>query len=447
MADAERPTMHNLAVGIDVGTSGVRAAAVDETGLRVAFADVGMALPLGRGGLVTQDPAIWWDATRRVLQHLSKQIELERIGAIAVSGTSGTILGIDADGRPAAPAQMYNSQASARILRRIGAVAPAETVALGPTSALARAIALQSAPGVTRVIHQADWISGQFLGRFDLTDENNALKTGYNAVTRRWPDWLVEAGMRPDALPTVVAAGTVTGRIERQCSAELGLRTDVAIVAGTTDGCAAFLAAGAETCGDAVTSIGTTLVLKVLSDRAIFAPKFGVYSHRIGNTWLVGGASNSGGAAIAKHFPLDRIRALSKRMNPKVPSGLDYYPLAGRGERFPICDPHLEARLAPRVDDEVLFLKGLMEGVTGVEKLGYRVIADLGAPSVTSIRTVGAAARNLAWRAIRQRVLDVALVEPADSEAAVGAAKLAQKGVLGRPLTVLGRPPDKGSRV
>jgi hypothetical protein len=59
---------------------------------------------------------------------------------------------------------MYNSQASAKILRRIAAVAPAETVARGPTSALARAIALQKEPGVTRVIHQADWISGQFLG-------------------------------------------------------------------------------------------------------------------------------------------------------------------------------------------------------------------------------------------------------------------------------------------
>ena len=83
-------------------------------------------------------------------------------------------------------------------------------------------------------------------------------------------------------------AGTITGRIERLRSAELGLAADVAIVAGTTDGCAAFLAAGAETCGHAVTSLGTTLVLKVLSNRAIFAPKFGVYSHRIGNAWLVG---------------------------------------------------------------------------------------------------------------------------------------------------------------
>ena len=71
-------------------------------------------------------------------------------------------------------------------------------------------------------------------------------------------------------------------------------------------------------------------------------------------------------------------------MDPKVPSGLDYYPLATRGERFPICDPNLEARLEPAVDNEVLFLQALMEGVTGVEKLGYHVIAGLGGPSVKS---------------------------------------------------------------
>jgi D-ribulokinase len=424
--------MYNLALGIDVGTSGVRAAAVDENGLRVAFAAVKMPAPSNLGGVVTQDPAVWWDATRHVLRGLSRQTNLKRIGAIAIDGTSGTILGIYSNGRPVAQAQMYNSQASPEIVRRIAAVAPSETMAHASTSALARAIALQNEPGVTRVIHQADWIAGKFLGRFDFSDENNALKTGYNPVTQRWPDWLVKAGMRPNLLPKVVPAGTIIGRIERRRSAELGLAAGVAIVAGTTDGCAAFLAAGAEACGHAVTSLGTTLVLKVLSNRAIFAPKFGIYSHRIGNSWLIGGASNSGGAAITKHFCLDRLRELSMRMKPKVPTGLDYYPLVGRGERFPICDPHLEARLEPRVDNEVLFLQALMEGVTGVEKLGYRVLADLGGPSVTSIRTVGTGARNRAWRAIRERMLDMILVEPADDQAAVGSAKLAQKGLSGR---------------
>jgi len=65
-----------------------------------------------------------------------------------------------------------------------------------------------------------------------------------------------------------------------------------------------------------VTSLATTLVLKLLSDRPLFDSDLGVYSHRIENLWLVGGASNSGGAAIAKHFSLDQIRELSEKINP-----------------------------------------------------------------------------------------------------------------------------------
>jgi sugar (pentulose or hexulose) kinase len=223
----------------------------------------------------------------------------------------------------------------------------------------------------------------------------------------------------------VVRAGTATGTIARCRASALGFAADVAIVAGTTDGCAAFLAAGAERCGDAVTSLGSTLVLKLLSDRPLFDFKLGVYSHRIDNLWLAGGASNSGGAAIARHFSLDQIRELSEKMIPSVPTGLHYYPLAGRGERFPHNNPDMEERVQPRPENDVLFLQALMEGVTSVEKLGYHCLAELQGPPVKSIRTVGSGAKNAAWRAIRARMLAIPIIDPADDEAAVGAAKLA----------------------
>src|SRR3712207_7580953 len=55
--------------------------------------------------------------------------------------------------------------------------------------------ALQALPGVARLLHQADWVAGRLLDRFARTDENNALKTGYDPVERRWPDWLARAGL------------------------------------------------------------------------------------------------------------------------------------------------------------------------------------------------------------------------------------------------------------
>jgi len=422
--------MRDLALGIDVGTSAVRAAAVDANGRRTAFAAATMPAPFNENGLVTQHPAVWWNATRHVVQSLAGQIDLTRIGAIAVDGTSGTVLGVDANGQHIGPAQMYNSRAPAEIVRSIAAVAQPESGAHGATSALARAIAMQSQPGVIRLIQQADWISGQFSERFDVTDENNALKLGYDPIARCWPDWLVKVGLRPDRLTTVVPAGTATSTIARCRASALGLAADVVIVAGTTDGCAAFLAAGAERCGDAVTSLGTTLVLKLLSDRPLFNSDLGVYSHRIDDLWLVGGASNSGGAAIAKHFSLDQIRELSEKIIPSVPTGLHYYPLAGRGERFPHNNPDMEERVQPRPENDILFLQALMEGVTSVEKLGYRCLAELEGPPVKSIRTVGSGAKNAAWRAIRARMLATPIIDPVDDEAAVGAAKLARRGLL-----------------
>jgi len=90
----------------------------------------------------------------------------------------------------------------------------------------------------------------------------------------------------------------------------------------------------------------------------------------------------------------------------------------------------MEEQLEPRPESDILFLQGLLEGVTSVEKLGYDRLAGLGGPLVKSIRTVGGGAKNAAWRTIRARMLGVPLIDPTDDEAAVGAAKLARRGLI-----------------
>ncbi len=80
------------------------------------------------------------------------------VGAIAVDGTSGTILMVSEDGTPAGLASMYNDVAEAADLAIVAAVAPVETAALGSTSPLARALPVRG-DGL-RLLHQADWIAG-----------------------------------------------------------------------------------------------------------------------------------------------------------------------------------------------------------------------------------------------------------------------------------------------
>lgn len=72
--------------------------------------------------------------------------------------------------------------------------------------------------------------------------------------------------------------------------------------------------------------------------------RFGVYSHRLDDKWLVGGASNTGGAVLRQIFTDDQLGKLSQQINPAETSPLDYYPLQDVGERFPVADPKMEPR-------------------------------------------------------------------------------------------------------
>ena len=417
--------MMPLVIGIDIGTSGARAVA-----MRPDFSIAARsAVSLDRFGQNPRDPAVWWAAVGAALTELLSAIDRATVRAIAVDGTSGTLLRVDGTGRPLAEPLMYNDKvADDAILAVIAREAPAASAAHGATSGLAKALWFQHLPGIAAVLHQADWIAGNLSGRFDVSDENNALKTGYDVEARRWPDWIAATGMRMDLLPRVVEPGDVTGALTAAVADVFGLPRDVIVVAGTTDGCASFLATGAAAAGDGVTALGSSLTIKILSDRPISAPRFGIYSHRLGNAWLAGGASNSGGKVLAQHFPLARIIELSATIDPTTETGLDYYPLSTAGERFPIADPALPPRLVPRPANDADYLKAMFEGIAAIEALGYHRLAELGAPALTSVRSVGGGAANPAWTAIRQRKLGVDFLAALSDEAAAGTARLALIG-------------------
>ena len=133
--------MIDAVLGVDIGTSGVRIAATDQAnGLR-AMSSAAIDAPLQTGGRIWQDPAIWWKA----LLEAFKGLDLAglNIRAIAVDGTSGTILAVNDDGSPAGLASMYNDVCGRVELALIAAVAPRETAALGSTSPLARAMEIR----------------------------------------------------------------------------------------------------------------------------------------------------------------------------------------------------------------------------------------------------------------------------------------------------------------
>ena len=147
----------------------------------------------------------------------------------------------------------------------------------------------------------------------------------------------------------------------------------------------------------------------------MFAPAHGVYSHRIGERWLVGGASNSGGKALLRFLTAGRMAELTPRLRPDQPTGLHWHPLPEPGERFPVADPGLVFEPTPLPDDEVVLFQGLLEGIAEVEQRSYRLLTELGAPPLRSVRTVGGGAANLAWMEMRAQApgrADAAAGEP-----------------------------------
>ncbi len=421
----------SIYIGIDLGTSGCRACAIDDDLNIIAMSSVPLPAPVTQGRLVIQDAKIWWYGVEKTLRSLLSKLNPDHVRAIAVDGTSGTILVTDSKGTPLSPALMYNDASSIEQAEQIKKIAPVNSAAHGASSGLAKLLFLQELhPQARHALHQADWISAKLSGNYKISDTNNALKTGYDPVKNKWPDWLNKLKIRMDLLPKVINPGKPVGLINEQIAKQFNLPNTVSIISGTTDSIAAFIATGAEKPGEAVTSLGSTLVLKIITDKPIFAPEHGIYSHRLGNNWLAGGASNTGGAVLRKYFTEKQINELTPLLKPNQPTGLDYYPLTKPGERFPVNNPTLAPRLRPLPENDVIFFQAILEGISNIEHFGYNKLHELGAPYPVSVKTTGGGSINPALTEIRRNMLNIPLYTAQHTEACFGTAKLAQQ-VLG----------------
>lgn len=411
-------------LGIDFGTSGARACVIAAHGEIEAMERVEF------GVVPPEEAAATW---REALFSLITAIpagQRRRLVGLALDGTSASVLACDeALNTTYAPLLYHDTRSvdeAATIRRAAGWAHPAATASSG----LAKVLWLKKHLGLQRArlyLNQADWLSALLSGK-PVSDYHNALKMGLDLETGQWPAW-VEYLADIDYLPIPVKPGTTLGLVERPRVRELGLNADCLVRAGTTDSIAAFIAAGARQPGQAVSSLGSTLVLKLLSASRVDDGDSGVYSHWFGNLWLAGGASNAGGAVLRQHFSDHEMASLCARIDAERDSGLDYYPLPARGERFPINDPAMLPRLEPRPDDRAAFLHGLLDGLARIEARGYARLRELGASPLQHVRSAGGGAGNPAYSRIRARHLGVPVTPAREQEACYGSALLARHGL------------------
>ena len=429
--------MSALFLGVDLGSSGLRAAVLGEADRPGGHPDDpvgGWEVPYAGP---FDDPEAWRQGLIQLLSALPEQVR-RRVSAFAVDGTSGTLLACHRDGRllpsPLDRALPYHQACPEQAGELRDLLEPSagwpDHPAASTSGSLARALKLQTVAlqagmaGDLLLRHQADWLTGWLLNDWRWGEEGNNLRLGWDLQEGRWIGSIARA-IGPHVLPLVRRSGSMLGRLDPAAATALGLPEKCRVVAGSTDANAAVLAADPAE-GDGVAVLGTTLVLKQFVDAPLAGP--GISNHRVAGRWLAGGASNAGAGILRRFFNDAQIAELSRQIDPDRPTGLHLLPLSGPGERFPVDDPTLTPILEPRPISDARYLQALLEGLTAIEVAGWQRLSALGGPALKRVISLGGGARNSQWRTLRARALGLPVLNRPKRTAALGMALLARAG-------------------
>jgi xylulokinase len=427
-------------VGIDVGTSGVRGVAVGPVGELLAEADEKIRQDhRAAGGIHEQDPGEWWEALCSVGQTIVKALK-EKSGdvelrGVAVTSTSGSLVVADAEGRALRPAILYDDGRGVEIAEELNQQGGARNIRLGSSFSLVKAAWVRhQEPELwerTRyVLHPADWLSGKLSGEFGISDFTNALKLGYDPENSSWIGSVRAAGLLDDRLPVVRRPAEQIGEVSKVVAAETGFPVRTPVLAGATDGMASVIASGASRRGDANTTLGTTLVWKVLHDGKP-AARGGIYFHlHPGGLWVPGAASNTGLGSLQPPGSVASLAEMDRLAANYFPTSVLCYTLSGQGERFPFAHPKAVSFVEGNPRDAGESYAAQLQSIAFVERWGYEILEGCGVKLGDRVFSTGAAAKSPVLSQLRANVLGRSVAQSRYPSAAFGAAILAATGAV-----------------
>jgi xylulokinase len=408
-------------IGIDIATSNLRAVAIDITGRPVARASEPIA-PVKKEGdkSATQDSKSWISSVDKVLTQLCKELAEKDLTpqSLLISATSGTFVLCNKDGAPIADAIMYN-----------------DGRANDPLSRAAKVVESLNKSGPFYFANTPEFViahlSDQPLSHLP-TDTSHGLKMGVDFESKDYLATTKEiAASLNITLPKVVLPGTKIATISNQIAAKLGI-PPIPIYAGMTDGCTAQIAAGGAT--GSVTSLGTTMVIKVVADTNISGDGF--YSHLLpSNRYLLGGASNIGGVSYQKYA--NDIESFNNKAAQIPSANFITYPLTVTGERFPIKSSTITNLISAKPDSDVMNYRGILEGIAFTEKYAYDLLQRAGAKLSQTIYTTGGGGKSKVLSQIRANILNrpVAITNTTGSDMGAAFLSLASHTKSGDDLT------------
>lgn len=423
-------------IGIDIGTQGARVVILDQTGTQIAAKEE--VFPLSENSRQEQSPDTWWESCKTLIPALisdvKNNIPLEQITAIAVTSTSGTIIPVDHSFNPLHPAIMYSDPRSAEEAAFCKKIAEEEVqygyTAFNASSGLPKMRwFLNNFPDqisrLHKFIHAADFITGRLCGEYGITDHSNSMKSGYDIHQFKWPDYINnKIGIQKEWLQQVKPSGSPIGTITSELSKEWGLSAAVIVTTGLTDGCASQIAAGAVSPGQWNTTIGTTLVIKGVTQKEIIDPSGAIYNHRHpSGYWMPGGASNTGADWVSRLFAGEDLNELGQLAAAHLPARSLAWPLLQTGERFPFVAPAAHGFWPD--GDAVEKFTACMEGVAFIERYAYEKIEQLSGERIERIFSAGGGTNSDTWMKIRSSTLNVPVCKTKNVSGAAGAAVLA----------------------
>ena len=428
-----------IVLGVDVGTSGVRsiAATVDGDVLaeaRAALSDLPAAAPAHE-----QDADAWWRAVCQTIKELRQSLEAgghwDRILGIAVTSTSGSLVLADSQGEPVRPAMLYDDGRAGAIANELNRRLPPGQAPINASFSLAKALWVRNEePSVweraSYILHPADWLAAKLTGQWGVSDYSNALKLGYDQEKSEWTAAVGLADIPASMLPRVVAPGHQVGAVCAQASEETGLTAGVPVLAGATDGTASLIGSGASEAGHANTTLGTTLVWKVLTPTK---PRVGpgMYCHHLpSNLWAPGAASNTGPGSLQCDEPGATPAEMDRRAAPHLPTPIQCYLLGSRGERFPFLNPRAESFVEGRPASPSERYAAQLQSLACVERWGYERLQACGVAIGSKVFSAGSAATSPVLSQLRANLLNRTMVRSANPTASFGAAILAAGTVL-----------------
>jgi xylulokinase len=446
-------------LGIDLGTSGLRALLVDADGTPLGAAAHAYDTRHPHPGWSEQDPADWIAALDAALADLRAAYPaFATVRGVAVSGHMHGAVTLDDTGAVIRPCILWNDTRSAREATALDAtpgmraqsgniVFPGFTA---PKLEWLRTHEPANHARVARVLLPASYLNWHLTGEY-VADMSDAAGTSWlDIAARDWSDDLLAAGhMRRAQMPRLVEGCAVAGHLRPALARAWGLSGPVVVAGGAGDNAAAACGIGALGEGRGFVSLGTSGVLLVARDGCHPAPETALHTfcHAVPGRWYQMGVMLSATdslnwlSRISGQSPAALTNALGDRLRPPGPER--FLPYLS-GERTPHNDATIRAAftgLSARTGLPEI-ARAVLEGVA----FGLRDSAEAmhaASAGITGLHAIGGGAASLYWVRLLATVLGVPLTRPRGGEygAALGAARLAMVAATGAPPDTVMHPP------